>query len=412
MISDAELTAIQTHFNHAYPLPVTRVLPDGSADYHGDSNGDETIVNVPALRHARARGVTEAVRWGQPSVIFLMPAALTWIAPVVRGDETLGGLTSGPVMIDEDRVDRFETVNYLAAQGIDRARARRFVERLPVWTDRARISAAAEHLFAATCSVLPWEMTLLVENRSRALRQREIAEEIHRRKRAHADTPLVAEERILLSLIRAGDQRAARRELHRTLGAIFSHTADTNLIKAHVIEMMGFLVRSALEESPSMATLIERNHTWMSAIIEARDFEALTDVTAAALDDFMRNVFLHSHVTANGAAGRVLDYLTNNYHRPIAIDTLAALVGLSRSRLTHLVKEVTGKSVSHHVRELRIREAQRLLEESTLDCADIAYEVGYSDQSHFTRQFRRTIGITPGAYRRRCRRADRRWAAQ
>jgi AraC-like DNA-binding protein len=47
-----------------------------------------------------------------------------------------------------------------------------------------------------------------------------------------------------------------------------------------------------------------------------------------------------------------------------------------------------------------VQEAQRLLEQSDLNCTDIAYETGFGDQSYFIKQFRKQMGITPARYRR------------
>jgi YesN/AraC family two-component response regulator len=208
------------------------------------------------------------------------------------------------------------------------------------------------------------------------------------------------EERTLLSLMKAGDQKGARRELNKTLGALFAHTADIRLIKAHLIEMMGYLVRSALEESPHMSPLIEKNHGWMTQIIDSRDFESLSNVVADALDDFMRNIYLQGHSRTNQTVATILNYLSDHFHENISLEMLSKETGLSTFRVAHLVKEVTGKTVLQHVHQLRIQEAQRLLEQSNLNCTDIAYETGFGDQSYFIKQFRKWMGITPARYRR------------
>lgn len=211
---------------------------------------------------------------------------------------------------------------------------------------------------------------------------------------------LIDEERTLLSLMKAGDQKGARRELNKTLGALFSHTADIRLIKAHVVEMMGYLVRSALEESPHMSSLIEKKHAWMTRIIDTGDFETLSDVVAEALDDFMRNIYLQGHSRTNGTVAKILNYLGDNFHENITLETLSKETGLSTFRIAHLVKEVTGKTVLQHVHQLRVQEARRLLEQSDMNCTDIAYETGFGDQSYFIKQFRKWMGITPARYRR------------
>lgn len=395
ILSDAVFKRISKSYRSSYALNVMKVSSSGVCPDSRDA-----VTNLPALVNARADGLAEAVRWGEPYIFFLIPNVISWIVPVVKETEILGGLLGGTVMADSDPYDQLETVNHLATAGCPRKTAEQYVKNLPVWSDKERPQKAAEFLFALTCCEVNWDMMMLSANRKKALRQRQIAEEIHRRKQGSSGRTLIDEERTLLSLMKAGDQKGARRELNKTLGALFSHTADIRLIKAHVIEMMGYLVRSAIEESPHMSSLIEKNHAWMTQIIDARDFESLSNVVADALDDFMRNIYLQGHSRTNETVAKILNYLSGNFHENITLEILSKETGLSTFRIAHLVKDVTGKTVLQHIHQLRVQEARRLLEQSDMNCTDIAYETGFGDQSYFIKQFRKSMGITPARYRR------------
>ena len=394
ILPEAVLKRIRKSYKKSYVLEASEILPSGERP-----DAKEEGANLPALTGARSYALSEAVRWGEPCIFFLMPNVISWIVPVVRDQAVLGGLCGGEILTDDDPADRLETVNHLAAAGCARSLAESYCAALPVWSDREQPRKAAEFLYALTCCEISWDMLLLSENRKKALRQRQIAEEIHRRKQGRGDRTLMNEERTLLSLMRAGDQKGARRELNKTLGALFSHTADIRLLKAHVIELMGYLTRSAIEESPHLSSLIERNHEWMARIIDTNGFEELTDVVSDALDDFMNRIHMQSQSRSNTTVSRILDYLGEHFHETVTLDMLARETGLSRFRIAHLVKEVTGKTVLQHIHRLRLQEAQRLLEQSDLTCTDIAYECGFGDQSYFIKQFRRQLGITPARYR-------------
>ncbi len=395
ILSPPVLKRIQKSYRSSYALPIDEVSPDGTC-----ADSTDKITNLPILINARASAMAEAIRWGEPYIFFLVPNVISWIIPLVKESEILGGLLGGAVLVESDVYEQLETINHLTTAGCPRKMAEQYVKNLPVWKDQERPQKAAEFLFALTCCELNWDMMVLSENRNKALRQRQIAEEIHRRKQKSASRTLLDDERTLLSLMKAGDQKGARRELNKTLGALFSHTADIRLIKAHVIEMMGYLVRSALEESPHMSSLIEKNHDWMKKIIDAGDFETLSNVVADALDDFMRNIYLQGHSRTNTTVARILEYLNEHFDSTITLEALSKEVGMSTFRIAHLVKEVTGKTVLQHVHQLRVQEAQRLLEQSDLNCTDIAYETGFGDQSYFIKQFRKWMGITPARYRR------------
>lgn len=86
---------------------------------------------------------------------------------------------------------------------------------------------------------------------------------------------------------------------------------------------------------------------------------------------------------------------------PHSIESLAAHAELSPSRFSHLYADATGRSPMQDVRTLRLRRAAQLLTRTGMSVATIAATVGYVDQFHFSRAFRREFGLPPSAYRLR-----------
>jgi two-component system response regulator YesN len=239
------------------------------------------------------------------------------------------------------------------------------------------------------------------ENRLRVMQQQQIAEAIEDQKRRGGVASYPFEkERILLSHIRAGDQAGARRVLNEMLGAMYMTAPKLVVLRARAIELMGYLTRAAVEDSPIMESLIERNHQWMRRLISARDFEKLARVLTEALNDFIEGIYLHGFNRSNTHVSKALDFITQNYTKPLTLNDIAREVGLSSYRLAHVVKAHTGKTVLQIIAHARIQNAQHLLEHSGKSCTEIAYEVGFNDQSYFIKHFRRLTGITPARYRR------------
>ena len=79
---------------------------------------------------------------------------------------------------------------------------------------------------------------------------------------------------------------------------------------------------------------------------------------------------------------------------------LAELVNLSASRLRHLFKQETGTTPAHYLKELRLQKAELLLRTTFLSVKVIVSRVGLSSVGHFVRDFKRTYGASPTAYRR------------
>lgn len=88
--------------------------------------------------------------------------------------------------------------------------------------------------------------------------------------------------------------------------------------------------------------------------------------------------------------------------RRLRLTNMAQTVNLSTARLCYLFKTETGTSPARYLRQLRMHEAATLLEETFLSVKEIMARVGFTDESHFVRDFKRFKGMTPTQYRKQC----------
>jgi transcriptional regulator GlxA family with amidase domain len=89
----------------------------------------------------------------------------------------------------------------------------------------------------------------------------------------------------------------------------------------------------------------------------------------------------------------------------IRIHDIAALVGLSASRFAHVFRDAVGMSPLRYLRQLRIERARDLLEQTSLPVREVMQQVGFTDASHFSKDFRTRFGVGPREYRAICRSA-------
>jgi transcriptional regulator GlxA family with amidase domain len=99
----------------------------------------------------------------------------------------------------------------------------------------------------------------------------------------------------------------------------------------------------------------------------------------------------------------LIDDMLKDIDRPLIVSDMARRVNLSRSRLTHLFRSEVGCSPGRYLREARLDRARQLVEESSLSIKEIMARVGFSDPSHFTRDFSRRHGASPRKIRARAR---------
>jgi len=96
---------------------------------------------------------------------------------------------------------------------------------------------------------------------------------------------------------------------------------------------------------------------------------------------------------------RVERYVHAHLDADLSLDDLAREVGLSKYHFSRRFKTRTGQSPYQFVIYERVRAARHLLRNSDRSLAQIALDVGFNSQSHFTRTFKRHVGATPGRYR-------------
>ena len=94
-----------------------------------------------------------------------------------------------------------------------------------------------------------------------------------------------------------------------------------------------------------------------------------------------------------------IDYAERNIAERPTIRALARIADMSVYQLDRRMQRVFGLTTGQWYLKTRISFASRLLVESDTPIADVAFEAGYADQSSFTRQFRRSTGLSPSQYR-------------
>jgi AraC-like DNA-binding protein len=94
-----------------------------------------------------------------------------------------------------------------------------------------------------------------------------------------------------------------------------------------------------------------------------------------------------------------LAYIDDHLDARLRIPDLAARAGLSAFRFDQRIRALFGLSAGQYLSRLRIDRACERLRRSDAPLSQLALECGYADQAAFTRQFGKSVGLTPGAYR-------------
>jgi ribose 5-phosphate isomerase B len=97
---------------------------------------------------------------------------------------------------------------------------------------------------------------------------------------------------------------------------------------------------------------------------------------------------------------RVVEHIRNNLDTPLAVGTLSRLAEMSQSHFSKLFKLSTGLAPHQFVLQERINRSKELLRRDDAKIVDVALEVGFENQAHFTTVFGNFVGMTPRQFQR------------
>lgn len=97
--------------------------------------------------------------------------------------------------------------------------------------------------------------------------------------------------------------------------------------------------------------------------------------------------------------GKIKEILSDDFNSKRTLEEIAAQINVHPVYLSREFRRLTGCTIGEFTRRLRIEKACRKLAKSEKKLSEIAVELGFYDQSHFTNTFKRITGITPAEYR-------------
>lgn len=97
---------------------------------------------------------------------------------------------------------------------------------------------------------------------------------------------------------------------------------------------------------------------------------------------------------------RVIEHVDAHLDGPLNLTEMAAVAELSVFHFSRMFKLATGESPYHFVGSRRLARAERLLRETEVPLSQLALDCGFASQSHFNAAFRKSMGVSPGRYRR------------
>lgn len=157
-----------------------------------------------------------------------------------------------------------------------------------------------------------------------------------------------------------------------------------------------FATPDALVEQIGRALLSETQSAWVGSQLYVQTLEQALGM------HLLRHYGARPCQEPSARAGnfkQALDYIEAHLAEDLSLETLATCENLSRYHFARSFKESMGQSPHQYIIGRRVKRAQHLLRTTPLPLNQIAMEVGFANQSHLNRHFRRIVGVTPKQYR-------------
>lgn len=155
-----------------------------------------------------------------------------------------------------------------------------------------------------------------------------------------------------------------------------------------LLTQMGLALRHELEQPTSTGHLYAETAAQMMAVHLLKHYSTTTI-----------HIKQYTQRLTRRQMRQIIDYMQTHLSEKISLETLAQQVDFSSYHFAYLFRQTTGQTPHQFVLNRRLEQSQHLLTETDLPLSQIALEVGFQTQSHFTQAFRKHFGVTPRYYR-------------
>ncbi len=361
-------------------------------------NRTDEICSLPNLK-----GFSESERFGG-KYIYNCPLGFAYFASPILGEvSVVANIIVGPfLMVEKEEFLELELSEYNRLSKQQKEDIDRTLDAVP-YISPSRVDKMSTLLFMATSFV----GNLSESNRLRMLQESEsiqssISEYVLSSKKEKQKPYPLEIETALLQQIRKGNKQKSHELLNELLGHIFFLTSgNLTELKGRITQLLVLMGRAAVEVGTAPQWILEETNRGIVEIDGFNDWDRLCYWLSKRLTSLFTTIFTPENLRHKGAVSRCVNFIDTNYYDKISLDQLAGMVSLTPNHLSRIFHQDIGKTLVGYISEVRIEKSKALLIYGDLTLAEIALAVGFSDQSYYTKVFKRLVGVTPSEYRAR-----------
>lgn len=207
-------------------------------------------------------------------------------------------------------------------------------------------------------------------------------------------------EKAMLERFENGDAEGAEQLMNEVLAYIcFSGSQNIENIRNRATELGVLLSRISMEKGLPSDLAFEMNRDLFRNIRSAENFTAVCNILREFLKAHGTALIQLRKMPGSDIVRRAVQIISDHFAEPLTLETTAETLGVSHYYLSRVFKNCVGMGFRDFVNHVRIEQSKLLLRGTDMTLVEIAISVGFSDQSYFSKVFKRTVGVTPKQYR-------------
>ncbi|MEH7493868.1 helix-turn-helix domain-containing protein, partial [Neobacillus niacini] len=182
-------------------------------------------------------------------------------------------------------------------------------------------------------------------------------------------------------------------------GGVLSKSSYIRSLKNLIIGTIAVVTRSAIEGGLPYEIAFTLSDIFIQRLEELNKVDEIISLAQEVLYNFTERVLQVKNERYSQTVTACKNYIFNHLYEEINHDDLATTIGLTPNYVSTLFKKEVGITISEYVQHVKIDEAKKLIEYSSTPISEICSLLNFTDQSYFTKVFKKHTGITPKQYR-------------
>lgn len=363
-------------YNKAHGFPFGVCGPEGKLVHGGRAETDCACKGVSDIQ--RIGAARQTLAFGEPIIGLCCDNGFGyWAVPLMNNAEVAGALVVQGIDLESREPDHLKRIRRAAEGLVELAIEQNLTNAAALQVARERAQREQEHFLVIEASKEAWSKDEL-------------------------RTTYLREEPSLLTAIKEGRTPEARSILNRILTSIYSIAEENmDLLKSSVLELVVMMSRAAVEAGANPSLLLGNNYRFITDLAVIDDEEDLAVWLRTMLDSLIEQIHKSEAYPHFLVLNKALTYMEEHLHEPLKRDDVARHVGMSPGHFSKIMTERLGRSFTELLNQYRINRAKYLITRSGYNLTAIALECGFFDQSHLSRTFRKSTGLSPGNYRKK-----------